>query len=103
MQFEPRPQHVLYYLDSFGDVTNGSWVQPNETGHFVTDGFSVLKPRAQKGCEGDGLSCLHVTGWKSHELEGCRLMPSDPLTLYTIDILVTLNMSVYNKEHYDWL
>lgn len=50
-QFEPRPQHMLHYLDSFRDVTNSSWVQPNETGHFVADGFCVLKPMARRGHE----------------------------------------------------
>lgn len=38
-----------YYLDGFRDITNSSWVQPDETGHFISNGFCILEPTIYRG------------------------------------------------------
>lgn len=56
---------MLYYLDCFWNITNGSWIQPNQTCHFVADGFCVLKPRDQEKQQEEGeckltFVCFHI-------------------------------------------
>lgn len=76
MHFDPRTWHTLRYLDSFRDVTNGSWVQPNQTGHFIANGFCVLKPTDTEGiggvaarAEGEAEGALH---WR--DIDQCQAL-----------------------------
>lgn len=37
--------NIHKYLYCFRNITNSSWVQPNQTGHFWSNSFSVLKSK----------------------------------------------------------